>query len=173
MAGGCPGQEHSQAAAPVSGIDEHIAQPGERGAVGDQPGEASLDIVSGIKPQRSAWLDHDGGLPVIERTLIRLQVDHLPGDREPKPVWLWSSATGAAADELDRCWQAFLRRSGPRAHLPPVQTGPRMDHPKDPQPQAAGRWTWLIIACHAQLRLARPLADDLRLPWDGPPRRAR
>jgi DDE superfamily endonuclease len=41
---------------------------------------------------RAAWLDHDGGLPVIEGTLIRLQVDHLPADRDPKPVWLWSSA---------------------------------------------------------------------------------
>jgi hypothetical protein len=36
---------------------------------------------------RSAWLDHDGRLPLIEGTLIRLQVDHLPGDRDPKPVW--------------------------------------------------------------------------------------
>jgi hypothetical protein len=35
---------------------------------------------------RSAWLDHDGDLPVIDGTLIRLQVDHLPGDRDPKPV---------------------------------------------------------------------------------------
>ena len=35
---------------------------------------------------RSAWLDHDGPLPVIEGTLIRLQVHHLPGDRDPKPV---------------------------------------------------------------------------------------
>jgi hypothetical protein len=38
---------------------------------------------------RAAWLDHDGGLPLIEGTLIRLQVEHLPGDRDPKPVWLW------------------------------------------------------------------------------------
>jgi hypothetical protein len=59
---------------------------------------------------RSAWLDHGGGLPVIGGTLIRLQVDHLPGDRDPKPVWLWSSATGAGAEEVDRLWQAFLRR---------------------------------------------------------------
>jgi hypothetical protein len=28
----------------------------------------------------------------------------------PKPVWLWSSVTGAAPDQADRCWQAFLRR---------------------------------------------------------------
>jgi hypothetical protein len=59
---------------------------------------------------RSAWLDHDGDLPVIEGTLIRLQVDHLPGNRDPKPVWLWSSATGASPDQVDQLWQAFLRR---------------------------------------------------------------
>jgi hypothetical protein len=46
---------------------------------------------------RSAWLDHDGPLPVIEGTLIRLQVDHLPGDRNPKQTWLWCSRTGAPA----------------------------------------------------------------------------
>ncbi len=40
--------------------------------------------------------------------------------------------------------------------------------PKLRDPQAADRWTWLIIAVHAQLRLARPLADDLRLPWERP-----
>jgi len=37
-------------------------------------------------------------------------VDYLPGDRNPKPVWLWCSRTGATADDVDRCWQAFLRR---------------------------------------------------------------
>jgi hypothetical protein len=30
------------------------------------------------------WLDHDGSLPVMGGTLIRLQMDHLPGDRDPK-----------------------------------------------------------------------------------------
>jgi hypothetical protein len=69
---------------------------------------------------RAAWQQHDGELPVIEGTLIRLQVDHLPGDRDPKPVWLWWSATGATPADVDRCWQAFLRRSGHRTHLPPV-----------------------------------------------------
>jgi hypothetical protein len=40
--------------------------------------------------------------------------------------------------------------------------------PKLRGPPAADRWTWLIITAHAQLRLARPLADDLRLPWERP-----
>jgi hypothetical protein len=35
-------------------------------------------------------------------------------------------------------------------------------------PAAADRWTWLIIAAHTQLRLARPLAADLRRPWERP-----
>jgi hypothetical protein len=71
---------------------------------------AAWDRVHPRLTHRAAWLDHDGDLPVIEGTLIRLRVDHLPGDRAPKPVWLWSSRTGAAPGEVDRLWQAFLRR---------------------------------------------------------------
>jgi DDE superfamily endonuclease len=71
---------------------------------------AAWDRVHPRLTHRSAWLDHDGPLPVIEGTLIRLQVDYLPGDRDPKPVWLWSSRAGAAPAEVDRLWQAFLRR---------------------------------------------------------------
>lgn len=33
---------------------------------------------------------------------------------------------------------------------------------------AADRWTWLIIAARTQLRLTRPLAADLRHPWEKP-----
>jgi hypothetical protein len=40
--------------------------------------------------------------------------------------------------------------------------------PKIRDPAAADRWTWLIIAVYAQLRLARPLAADLRRPWERP-----
>jgi hypothetical protein len=35
-------------------------------------------------------------------------------------------------------------------------------------PAAADQWTWIVIACYAQLRLARSLAADLRLPWQQP-----
>jgi hypothetical protein len=41
--------------------------------------------------RRAAWIDHEGPLPVIEGTVIRLQVDHLPSGGDPKPVWLWCS----------------------------------------------------------------------------------
>jgi hypothetical protein len=71
---------------------------------------AARDRVHPRLTHRAAWLDHDGELPVIEGTLIRLQVDRLPGDRDPQPAWLWFSGTGAAPADVDRCWQAFLRR---------------------------------------------------------------
>src|SRR3954447_684127 len=118
--------------------------------------------------RRAAWLDHDGDLPVIEGTLIRLQVDHLPGDRDPKPVWLWYSRAGAAPGEVDRAWQAFLRRFDLEHTFRLFKQVLGWTAPKIRDPAAADRWTWLVIACHAQLRLARPLAADLRRPWERP-----
>ena len=85
-------------------------------------------------------------LPVIEGTLIRLQVDHLPGDRDPKPVWLWSSAAGAAPAEVDRCWQAFLRRFDLEHTFRLFKQVLGWTAPKIRDPAAADRWTWLIIA---------------------------
>jgi len=59
---------------------------------------------------RAGWERHEGELPVIEGTLIRLQVGHLPGQRDAEPLWLWSSRAGTSEEEVDRAWQAFLRR---------------------------------------------------------------
>jgi hypothetical protein len=129
---------------------------------------AAWDRVHPRLTHRSAWLDHDGPLPVIEGTLIRLQVDHLPGDRDPKPVWLWSSATGLSGDQVDRLWQAFLRRFDLEHTFRFLKQVLGWTRPKLRAPAAADRWTWIIITAHAQLRLARPLADDLRLPWERP-----
>jgi len=96
------------------------------------------------------------------------EVDHLPGDRDPKPVWLWSSATGVTAVDVDRAWQAFLRRFDLEHTFRLFKQTLGWTRPKIRTPQAADRWTWLIIAVHTQLRLARPLARDLRRPWEKP-----
>jgi hypothetical protein len=129
---------------------------------------AAWDRVHPRLTRRAAWLDHDGPLPVIEGTLIRLRVDHLPGDRHPKPVWLWFSRTGATPDDVDRLWQGFLRRFDLEHTFRLFKQVLGWTRPKIRDPAAADRWTWLIITCHAQLRLARPLAEDLRLPWERP-----
>lgn len=47
---------------------------------------------------------------MVEGTSIRLKVEHLSKERDAPPVWLWSSKTGATPDDVDRFWQAFLRR---------------------------------------------------------------
>jgi DDE superfamily endonuclease len=117
---------------------------------------------------RGAWADHPGRLPIVEGTLIRLQVEHLPGQREAKPVWLWSSHTGADTAEVLRCWQAYLRRFDEEHTIRLFKQVLGWTAPKIRSPQAADRWTWLITAAYTQLRLARPLAVDLRRPWERP-----
>jgi hypothetical protein len=134
---------------------------------------AAWDRVHPRLTHRAAWLDHDGPLPVIEGTLIRLRVDHLPGDRDPKPVWLWWSRTSACPADVDRLWQAFLRRFDLEHTFRLFKQVLGWTAPKIRDPHAADRWTWLIITAHTQLRLARPLAADLRRPWERPAPRGR
>jgi hypothetical protein len=117
---------------------------------------------------RAGWESHDGKLPIVEGTLIRLAVDHLPGDRSPEPLWLWSSRAATSAAALDRAWQAFLRRFDMEHMFRFFKQILGWTRPKLRDPAAADRWTWLIIACYAQLHLARHLAADLRLPRQRP-----
>jgi hypothetical protein len=128
----------------------------------------SWDRVHPRLTRRGCWIDHEGELPIIEGTLIRLQVDHLPGDRNPKPVWLWTSATGATPTDVDRWWQAFLRRFDLEHTFRLFKQTLGWTTPKIRTPAAGDHWTWLLIAAHTQLRLARPLVADLRRPWERP-----
>ena len=118
--------------------------------------------------RRAGWEGHDGELPAVEGTLIRLAVGHLPGDRSPEPLWLWSSRAATGADAVDRTWQAFLRRFDIEHTFRFLKQVLGWTRPKLRDPAAADRWTWLILACYAQLYLARGLAADLRLPWQQP-----
>ncbi|WP_253795356.1 NF041680 family putative transposase [Kitasatospora paracochleata] len=117
---------------------------------------------------RSAWVADAGTLPVIEGTVIRLEVDHLPSGAIPKPVWLWWSGTDATTTDIDLLWQAFLRRFDIEHTFRLFKQTLGWTCPKIRTPEAADRWTWLILAAHTQLRLARPLATDLRRPWERP-----
>ena len=92
----------------------YLSQPdAETSTVTSRYGTAVASSWNRAHPKlkaRGAWEGHQGALPVIEGTLIRLTVDHLPHDRAPKPVWLWTSRPDADPAEADLCWQAFLRR---------------------------------------------------------------
>ena len=117
---------------------------------------------------RGSWASHDGALPIVEGTVIRLAVEHLPGQRTAAPVWLWSSTTGAEAGQVTRCWQAYLRRFDLEHTFRFWKQTLGWTAPRIRSPQAGERWTWLVIAAHTQLRLARYLAVDLRRPWERP-----
>ncbi|HKT05757.1 MAG TPA: hypothetical protein VJT31_40115 [Rugosimonospora sp.] len=114
--------------------------------------------------RRGGWAAHPGTLPLVEGALILVRVDRLPGDRTPKPVWLWHSHPDVADLDVLRLFHAFPRRFDLEHTFRFLKqtlgwTRPRLRHPDQ-----ADRWTRLIPAAYTQLRLARPLADDLRRP---------
>ena len=85
---------------------------------------------------RGAWLDHHGELPIIEGTLIRLQVEHLPGDRDPETAVAVDLRSPAATADRRRPWLAGLPAPlRPRTHLPVPQADPRLDHPEAARPR--------------------------------------
>jgi hypothetical protein len=118
--------------------------------------------------RRAAWTDHHGPLPIIEGAIIRLVVDRLPGDRHPKPVWLWHSHPTLSPSDVDRLWQAFLRRFDLEHTFRFLKQTLGWTRPRIRTPDQADRWTWLIVAAYSQLRLARHLTNDLRRPWEKP-----
>jgi DDE superfamily endonuclease len=118
--------------------------------------------------RRAGWAAHPGPLPIVAGALVLVRVDRLPGDRAPKPVWLWHSHPDTADLDLLRLFHAFLRRFDLEHTFRFLKqtlgwTRPRLRHPDQ-----ADRWTWLILAAYTQLRLARHLTDDLRRPWEKP-----
>lgn len=118
---------------------------------------------------RGAWSGHDGDLPVIEGTVVGLCVERLPGDRSPKPVWLWvSKPISDHGTEVDHWWSMYLRRFDLEHTFRFLKQTLGWTRPRLRNPAAADRWTWLILVAHTQLRLARPLAIDHRLPWQKP-----
>jgi hypothetical protein len=153
-------QPHTHPTATVSTVNETTRY-----------GQAFADAWDAAHQQlqrRAGWADHQGPLPTVEGTLIRLVVDRLPGERTPKPVWLWCSALGLDEATVDRIWQAYLRRFDVEHTFRLFKQTLGWTTPRIRDPQAADRWTWLTIVAYTQLRLARDLTADLRRPWERP-----
>jgi hypothetical protein len=139
-------------------------------------GPALAQVWDRLHPRlthRIAWATHAGNLPIIEGTVILLQVGRLPSGAIPKPVWLWHSRTGLDQATVDLAWQAFLRRFDIEHTFRMLKQTLGWTTPKLRSPEAADRWTWLLLAAYTQLRLGRGLASDLRRPWEKstPPQR--
>ena len=110
----------------------------------------------------------DGDLPVLRGTVLRVRVDHLPDGRAPhKTMWLWHA--GPAPLSLDELWRAYLARFDEEHAFKFAKGTLGLTAAKVRTPQQADRWVRLVMAAFAQLLLARPLAADLRRPWETRP----
>lgn len=127
--------------------------------------------VESVAPStRSSWLV--GSAPGAATDCGRHgdPVDRRPPSWGPAshPVWLWCSEPGVSADDLDRLWQLFLRRFDLEHTFRFFKQTLGWTAPRLRRPAPADRWTWIVLVAYAQLRLARPLAEDLRRPWERP-----
>jgi hypothetical protein len=62
-----------------------------------------------------------GVLPIVAGTVIRIQVERMPGDRAPADLWLWHTAPADTAFDLDLLWKTYLRRFDLEHTLPATQ----------------------------------------------------
>jgi hypothetical protein len=106
-----------------------------------------------------------GPKPMVRGTLILVQVSRLPRPtRMPQPLWLWWQGPGAP--DLALLWRAYVRRFDQEPTFRFLKGVLNWTTPRVRTPEQADRWTWLVLLAYTQLRLARPLVADQRLPWE-------
>jgi hypothetical protein len=135
-----------------------------------QYGRVDVRAWRRLHPHQRTYRDPGGAMTIVEATIIRIQVSRLPGrrDRQPKTLWLWWSGPDPADLDLDRVWRAYVRRFDIEHTIRFARQVLGASTPKVRTPEQADRWTWLILAALTQLRLARTLVADHRLPWQPP-----
>jgi hypothetical protein len=106
--------------------------------------------------------------PIVRGTVLRIDVEHLPKptSRVKTTLWLWWSGPGRP--DLGLCFRAYLHRFDLEHTFRFVKGTLGWTTPSFRTPEQADRWTWLVAAAYTELRLARGLVDDMRLPWERP-----
>jgi len=118
-------------------------------------------------PQNHSKRGSRGPRPLVRGTLILVEVERLPKrTRLPKQLWLWWH--GPELPDLSRVWRAYVGRFKLEHTFRFVKQFLNWTLPRVRQPEQADRWTWLVVLAYTQLRLARPLVADHRLPWEKP-----
>jgi hypothetical protein len=129
--------------------------------------EAWHDVHPQVHGDRG-WLAGRDKLPVLRGTLVHVTAGRLPDGRDPhRQMWLWHAGPGPLS--LDELWRAYLARFDIEHAIRALKGALGLTAAKVRTPEQADRWTRVVIAAQAQLLLARPLAADLRRPWEKQP----
>jgi hypothetical protein len=137
----------------------------------DQYGSVTVQAWAGLHPKQQRHPGHGTGgpRPIVRGTIIRVQVERVPAKtRPPKVLWLWWAGPEGLQLDLDLAWRAYIRRFDLEHTVRFCKQTLGWTTPRPRHPEQADRWTWLVLAAYAQLRLARQVAGDQRLPWERP-----
>jgi hypothetical protein len=134
-----------------------------------QYGTVSVAAWTGLHPKQQRHPGHGsrGPRPIVRGTVIRVQVQRVPArTRPPKVLWLWWASPDPL--DLDLAWRAYVRRFDLEHTVRFAKQTLAWTTPRPRHPEQADRWTWLVLAAYTQLRLAREIVADQRLPWERP-----
>jgi hypothetical protein len=135
----------------------------------DQYGTVTVAAWAGLHPKQQRHPGHGtrGPRPIVRGTVIRVQLQRVPAKtRPPKVLWLWWAGCGEL--DLDLAWRAYIRRFDLEHTVRFAKQTLGWTTPRPRHPEQADRWTWLVLAAYTQLRLARAVVADARLPWERP-----
>lgn len=151
---------------PPPGPDETLVLP-DTPLYGTVRAEAWHDVHPQVHGDRG-WFAGRDKLPVLRGTLVHVTAERLPDGRDPhRQLWLWHAGPGPLS--LDELWRAYLARFDIEHAIRTLKGILGLTAAKVRTPEQADRWARVVIAAHAQLLLARPLAADLRRPWEKHP----
>ena len=86
---------------------------------------------------------------------------------------LWWQGPPGVLPDLALLWRAYVHRFDLEHTFRFAKETLRWTALRVRSPQAADRWTALVLLAYAQLRLAQPVVADQRLPWERPLRQDR
>ncbi len=135
----------------------------------EQYGTVRVSAWAGLHPKQQlhATRGTKQPRPIVRGTLVRVQVERVPAKtRPPKVLWLWWH--GSRPPDLGVLWRAYVRRFDLEHTIRFAKQTLGWTTPRPRHPEQADRWTWLVLAAYTQLRLARQVAADQRLPWERP-----
>jgi hypothetical protein len=145
---------------------EHTAEDGQYGRVRVRAW-SGLHAKSQNHPARGSHKTR----PVRRGTVVLVEGERVPQKtRAPRQLWLWWHGSGDP--DLSLLWRAYVRRFDLEHTFRFLfklkqtlgWTTPRVRHPEQ-----ADRWTWLVAIGYTELRLARPVVREQRLPWERAP----